>query len=174
MKTAYTLLGLMITCAVVAQAPVNQGPGPNPARPAAEEAFKNRDTNKDSFLSKTEISGTRIADAFDKLDTNKDGKLSLAEYKTGREAMQGQGPHGMDMDGHRGQMQGPNAEARFKERDTNNDGFLSKTEVSSRMVERFDAMDTNKDGKLSLDEMKANMQGMGKGGRHGEATQKAN
>jgi Ca2+-binding EF-hand superfamily protein len=160
MKTVYTLLGLMITSAVVAQPTSSQTPATTQGRATTEDVFKNRDANKDNLLSKTEVSGTRLADAFDRLDSNKDGSLGLEEFQKGRDAMRngrddrgprGEGPrnHGM-----RGQMQGERMETRFTERDTNKDGFLSKPEFSARMNERFDAVDTNKDGKLSLDEMK--------------------
>jgi hypothetical protein len=71
MKTIYTLLGLMIASSAMAQAPANQRPGPNQGGQTAEASFKNRDANKDNFLSQTEISGSRVADAFDKLDTTR-------------------------------------------------------------------------------------------------------
>lgn len=174
MKITATALGLLMATSIWAQAPANSqkpgaaGNGPQGGQ-TAEQSFNNRDANKDNFLVKTEITGSRLADSFDKFDTNKDGKLNLAEYKTGRDSMQGQGmgrqaqgTGAQSQGGNRQQMQGRNVDARFKERDMNGDGFVSKTEVSgSRMADRFDAMDTNKDAKLSLDEMKAGMQGMG-------------
>lgn len=156
-----------------AQTPTN---GQAPSQMSAEAAFKQRDANKDGFLSKTEITGSRVADRFDQLDTNKDGKLSLAEYQAGRNAMRGNGPQagGAAQGGPPGGTQGGapgqgggmrSAEDMFKERDTNKDGYLSKSELSnSRMADRFDQIDTNKDGKLSLDELKAARQNMGAGG----------
>jgi Ca2+-binding EF-hand superfamily protein len=183
MKTVYTLLGLMIASAVVAQTTSTQTAAPTQGRLNAAEVFKNRDANKDNLLSKAEVSGTRIADAFDRLDTNKDGMLGLDEFQKGRDAMRdgrddrrsrGKGPGSGNQDGMRGQMQAERMETRFKERDTNKDGFLSKTEFSAQMSTRFDALDANKDGKLSMDEIKANMRAMGKVGVHNAGAQKTN
>jgi Ca2+-binding EF-hand superfamily protein len=55
----------------------------------AEQRFKELDKNGDGFLSKEEVSGSRMAERFDALDSNKDGKLSLNELKAG---MQNMGP----------------------------------------------------------------------------------
>ncbi len=81
--TARGLLGLMIATSLWTQTSASQKGnqvGPQDGQ-SAEESFKKRDTNKDNFLSRTEISGSRVADSFDKIDTNKDGKLSLNEIK---------------------------------------------------------------------------------------------
>lgn len=97
MKITATALGLLLAATSTwAQAPTNTtkpGDAGNTRQggQTAEESFKNRDANKDNFLTKTEITGSRVADSFDKLDTNKDGKLSMAEYKIGRDAARGQG-----------------------------------------------------------------------------------
>lgn len=51
--------------------------------------------------------------------------------------------------------QAPDAETAFKQRDANNDGFLSRTEIAAtRPADRFDQLDRDKDGRLSLDEFK--------------------
>lgn len=173
MKFAFTTLTatLILSATAGAQTPAGgqrQGAANQPGQQSqtAEESFKKRDANKDNFLSKTEITGSRVADNFDKLDTNKDGKLSLAEYKAGRDAMQGQqGPQGMgaQTQGQPGQGGGQmqSADAMFKTLDANSDGFVSKAEVAkSRMADRFDQFDSNKDGKLSLNELKAGRETM--------------
>lgn len=166
MKTLIATVSLALAASAIAQTPATSGPKPNAGMAAgqggqtAEQSFTKRDANKDHFLTKAEISGSRVESSFDKFDTNKDGKLSLAEYTKGRESMQGQGPQGQGQPGNREQAQGKTAEERFKERDQNTDGFLSKAEIEgSRMANRFDALDTNKDGKLSLNELKAGTQG---------------
>jgi Ca2+-binding EF-hand superfamily protein len=177
MKVTLTALSLLLAATTWAQAPAPKSGAAGTQQQGgqtAEESFKNRDANKDNFLSKTEITGSRVADSFDKLDTNKDGKLSLAEYKIGRDAVQGQQGQGRAAQGQDGanrqQGQGQNVEARFKERDKNSDGFVSKAELEgSRMADRFAEMDTNKDGKLSLNEMKAGSQGMGQNMNKGAA-----
>ena len=48
----------------------------------------------------------------------------------------------------------PPAPQRPVKLDTNNDGFIDRTEAAAapRLAERFDQLDTNKDGKLSRDE----------------------
>lgn len=63
-------------------------------------------------------------------------------------------------------MKGPPPHDRFKEADTNGDGFLTKDEMKAQqdkhLNEMFDKTDTNKDGKLSPDEMKAGREEMKK------------
>lgn len=157
MKTVYTLLGLTLASVAVAQTThqnsTSSTANSNMGRPTAEQAFKNRDANKDNLLSKAEVSGTRLAAAFDRLDTNKDGMLGLEEVQKGGDGMRGRdrGPRGQGP----GAMHNERLEARFKEGDANKDGFLSKAEFSARIDARFAALDSNKDGKLSLDEIKA-------------------
>ncbi len=84
MKITVTTLGLLIAATSFAQAPASP-----PAATTAEEWFQQHDTNKDKFLVKTEVTGTRTEGNFEKFDTNKDGKLSFEEYKAGREATEG-------------------------------------------------------------------------------------
>jgi hypothetical protein len=90
MKVIATTLGLLVASSVFAQAPAG-GPPPNGQTP--EQAFAQRDTNKDNFLVKAELEGTRMVDRFDAADTDKDGKLSLTEYVAARAA----GGQGMGM-----------------------------------------------------------------------------
>lgn len=49
----------------------------------------------------------------------------------------------------------PAVEGRFKEMDSNKDGFISKKEFDAEHGKRFKEMDANKDGKISLEEMRA-------------------
>lgn len=160
MKTAYTLLGLMIASVAFAQT-TNQSPT-SQGRVTADQAFKNRDTNKDNLLSKAEVSGTRLADAFDRLDTNKDGMLGLEEFQNGRDVMRARGDRGPRSQAPSAQSINERIETRFKEGDANKDGYLSQAEFRARIDARFAALDTNKDGKLSLDEIKAGRPGPAK------------
>lgn len=49
----------------------------------------------------------------------------------------------------------PAVEGRFRELDSNKDGFISKAEFDRQHGRRFNEMDSNKDGKISLEEMQA-------------------
>ena len=72
------------------------------------------------------------------------------------------GPGGPDGPGGHGGMGGPGG--MFKNADTNNDGFLTRTEMEDAHKKRLDTMfkelDTNSDSKLSQDEMKAGREKM--------------
>ena len=84
MRITMTALGLLIAATSFAQAPASP-----PAATTAEEWFQQHDANKDKFLVKTEVTGTKTDGNFEKFDTNKDGKLDFAEYKAGRDATEG-------------------------------------------------------------------------------------
>jgi hypothetical protein len=75
-------LVLLIPCVVAAQAPPPGGGGPPPGGPPTAESILARlDKDKDGFVSKAEVEGSRLANRFDETDKNKDGKLSLDELK---------------------------------------------------------------------------------------------
>jgi Ca2+-binding EF-hand superfamily protein len=64
----------------------------------ADQRFKELDKNSDGFISKDEMSGSRMADRFDQMDSSHDGKLSLNEFKAGMQSMRqnmGSGMGGM-------------------------------------------------------------------------------
>jgi len=89
MKTIVTTLGLLMAASAFAQTPAPAAGGMAPSATTAEEWFAQHDANKDKFLTKDEVKGTRTDGNFEKFDTDKDGKLSFAEYKAGREATEG-------------------------------------------------------------------------------------
>jgi Ca2+-binding EF-hand superfamily protein len=66
----------------------NRKPG-NP--PRVEQLFKEMDSDKDGFLSKTEVKGP-LSDDFKKIDANKDGLLSKEELEKAPKPAQGQRP----------------------------------------------------------------------------------
>ena len=86
MRITATALGMLIAATSFAQAPASA-----PSTTTAEEWFQQHDANKDKFLTKTEVAKTRTEENFDKYDSNKDGKLDYAEYKAGRDAVEGTG-----------------------------------------------------------------------------------
>ena len=53
-----------------------------------------------------------------------------------------------------GRKGGPPSIEKLFEMDTNGDGYLAKSEVRGRILERFDIIDANKDGLLSKEEVK--------------------
>lgn len=85
--------------------------------------------------------------------------------------------YGADAAGDRAARSPADAEARFKQYDTNHDGKLTLSEyvsgntqtsgnnTAAKREERFKAMDTNKDGSLSLDEYKAGRAALGRDGQ---------
>ncbi len=84
MKPTRTLLPLLALALIPCIAAAQDAPPPGGARPTPESIMERLDKNKDGFISKDEVAGSRLADRFDELDTNKDGKLSLDELKAMR------------------------------------------------------------------------------------------
>jgi EF-hand domain/EF hand len=52
---------------------------------------------------------------------------------------------------------GPTVEQIFQFLDSNQDGFIQKSEAQGPLVEHFDMIDTDKDSKVSPDEVRAAM-----------------
>ncbi|NYZ63955.1 EF-hand domain-containing protein [Luteimonas deserti] len=88
-----------------------------------------------------------VAD-FDAIDRNRDGHLTRSELRSWFEAKAVE----RRAEGER------RFEARFREADLNNDGRLSRVEVSEKMprlTDRFAWLDENRDGFLSREELRA-------------------
>ncbi|MEF3081075.1 EF-hand domain-containing protein [Luteimonas sp. SMYT11W] len=84
---------------------------------------------------------------FDAIDTNSDGYLTRSELRTWHAAKSAE----RRAEGER------RFDAKFREADLNNDGKLSRVEVSEKMprlVERFTWLDENRDGFLSREELR--------------------
>ena len=116
------------------------------------------DTDKDGKLSVEEIANA--ATALKTLDKNKDGILDESELTPPRGQRGGQGGAGGLVE-------------RVMERDTDDDGKVSKEEAGDRMGRMFDRMDEDKDGfvtKSEIEKMASQFQrggGGGGGGRGG-------
>lgn len=110
------------------------------------------DVDKDGKLSAEEIAGA--AKALRTLDKNSDGSLDVAELTPQREGRQGGGPGGQRGGGGRGGFGDPSAMVdRIMERDTDEDGKVSKEEAGERMAAFFGRMDSDKDGFLTRKEV---------------------
>ncbi len=119
------------------------------------------DENGDGTLSQEEISAA--SSALEELDHNNDGRLDRGElFAPPRD---GHGPPRHDRDfrpPHRGPGGGGGSDEhrqamreRFKQADKNDDGKLSREEVTGRMNEHFDKIDANRDGQLEKEELRA-------------------
>lgn len=139
------------------------------------------DSNGDGLVDRAEAAKfPRLAGKFDQLDTNKDGRLDASERQAhrggGKRMQRGMHPgmHGMhrgmgmarmdaDGDGRVSKAEARAGAERFSERfdamDANKDGYLDRTDMQARMVERraafFAGADANKDGRLTRDEFAA-------------------
>jgi Ca2+-binding EF-hand superfamily protein len=139
------------------------GPGGPPGEGfSIEERFKSWDKNKDGKLTADELPSERMLEW---LDTNKDGSITLEEAK---KAMENRPRAGGGGRGERPQLseaeRKERLEARFKERDANNDGKLTAGEIPEELLER---LDTNKDGAVSKEEMANARRQRGPGGAGG-------
>lgn len=101
------------------------------ANPEDEKSFAALDGNQDGRLSGTELTSVK------RFDANDDGRITLEEYLAGRAAERTPEPAVAD-------------EALFRERDVNEDGWLSGKEIKG-----YEAFDADKDGELTKAEFLA-------------------
>lgn len=157
-----------------------RGPDHHAMHKGGQGMMARHDTDGDGFVSRAEMEAQAAAmfarmdansdgkiDAadkearqnryFDRLDTNKDGQISRAEFAAGHvrgkgdgkgDGKGGPGMHGGRHGGMRhggGMMMKPMADA-------NNDGAITRAEVTAAVAKHFAEADTNNDGKLSAEE----------------------
>ncbi|MGV6818896.1 MAG: EF-hand domain-containing protein [Parvularcula sp.] len=150
--TGSTLLASVLLLGVgsaLAQPPERRGP------PA--------DTNGDGIVSRAEMEASVDA-RFEQSDSDGDGYVSQdeaqaqrrarmeerrAKMKERRKEREHRGPRG----GHPGHPQ-----PMWDEVDADQDGRLSRDEMSANAARRFDRADTNGDGQVTRDEMRAQME----------------
>ncbi|MES2708427.1 MAG: hypothetical protein V4726_17675 [Verrucomicrobiota bacterium] len=111
-----------------------------PAASAAPDRFAEADADRDSRISRDEMSDYLVVSVFPSLDTDNNGKITLAEANA---------------------AQDPSITKNFKERDTNKDGAITLDEAKAfaRHRKSYDAIfleaDTSKDHSLSRAEVTA-------------------
>jgi Ca2+-binding EF-hand superfamily protein len=126
--------------------------------PNLEQILERMDADDNGMISKEEAQGP-MAKRFDQIDLNSDGQLSPKELmslqKRGNKSEQAgakgrEGPQGREPGGEPGK--------KLKEADTDENGSLSKEEVTAagldKIIEHFDQIDSNSDGELDRDEMR--------------------
>ena len=125
-----------------------------------DAAFASDDTNKDGFLSASEIQAAqgrdldnvraqlaaRVKAAFNQLDTNKDGQLSLQEFSASVPAIK----------------VSDTPQQALQKLDTNKDGKISAAEFRAPKIVAFDRADANKDGVLTMEEARRAAAAQGK------------
>jgi Ca2+-binding EF-hand superfamily protein len=155
MKNAFLISATALAIALAATSPSLAMGGGMAGGLLDPDNFDLIDTDKDGKLSKSEIEAHRAA-GFAEADTNKDGKLSVEELTALHAKRAGKG-----------------AERMLEHLDDDEDGMLSKAEMSStkRGERMFSRIDSDEDGLLSkaeLEKARAYMKKRGKHGMHGQ------
>jgi Ca2+-binding EF-hand superfamily protein len=123
--------------------------------PSLEQILERMDTDDNGMISKEEAKGP-LSKRFDKIDLNSDGQLSPKELMSLKK--KGDKPEQAGAEG-RGGPQGRESGQKLKEADTDENGTLSKDEVTAagleKILENFDKIDSNSDGELDREEMRA-------------------
>ncbi|RAJ16883.1 EF-hand domain-containing protein [Olleya aquimaris] len=157
LKSALTLIIILLTFSLYAQGPPGGGQGggrgqgqqggQRGGKPDASKILEKLDTNNDKVIDKDEASKDqrgKIAEDFDEIDTNDDEVIDLEELKA---SLNDRKPKKIS------------AKKIIKELDDNDDGTLNKLEVAAKnkkeLSENFSEIDTNNDNELDLEELKA-------------------
>jgi Ca2+-binding EF-hand superfamily protein len=114
------------------------------ANPAIEHEFKMMDTNKDGKISAAEHAEGAKA-MFARMDADHDGKVTVAEMAAAHKAVTGKAAKASDM----------SAADKMKVVDADGDGMVTADEHAKASDAMFAKMDTNQDGYLSREEMSA-------------------
>ncbi|MEM7698989.1 MAG: hypothetical protein AAF236_11340 [Verrucomicrobiota bacterium] len=127
---------------------------PGSGRPDPGEMFARGDTNGDGKISEGEVP----AESWERLsraDANNDGGVTREELAAAMRARAGQksGPEGQGAS--KGGTKGGGSDAIFGRFDADEDGKLSKDEVSADLWSKITKADTDADGLVSKEELKA-------------------
>lgn len=123
----------------------------------AAKMFARIDANSDGKIDAADKEA-RKNQYFDRLDTNKDGQISRSEFAAGHAKRDGKGGPGMHGGRHGGMRHGGGMMKPMA--DANNDGTITRAEVTAAIAKHFAEADTNNDGKLSAEERRAAHQKM--------------
>lgn len=137
-----TILSLL-ALAPFALLSVDRAAAGSKSQATANDNFARADANHDGKLSREEAGDYLVYEVFTACDKNRDGKISLAEWLRVK----------------------PGENAAFKERDANNDGFVTLAEAieygrrGGAGLTLIKKADKNRDGKIDRAELQAYLAG---------------
>jgi Ca2+-binding EF-hand superfamily protein len=119
-------------------------PPPSPMS-RAPKPLPNPDVNGDGFVDREEFVNFETAPLWE-LDVNRDGRLDLEEWLRAAANWHEHTQHPAYL------RRRERLTERFREIDTNNDGYISLAETRAMAIAQFERMDLNHDGKLTPEE----------------------
>ena len=114
-----------------------------PTPPSFEELLEKMDANDDGKLAKDEVAGP-LAKDFNRIDTNEDGFISENELPKGKSDRKRRKTNNKD---------GLTLTSVYKDMDSNEDKKIAKEEAKGIIAKRFDEFDLDNDGYISKVEM---------------------
>ena len=114
-----------------------------PTPPSFEELLEKMDANNDGKLAKDEVAGP-LAKDFNRIDTNEDGFISENELPKGKPDRKRRNANNKD---------GLTLTSVYKDMDSNEDKKIAKEEAKGIIAKRFDEFDLDNDGYISKVEM---------------------